>query len=612
MIHHICHELKGESDVYTCNGDNLMQVCQETNGIYFAVRGAGIGHGFHKFPTSLFGVEGARALAYLVAEYRSHPDLTQKQLDRKVLNKRVREGVAVVHALQRSVMRYGIRGRKSISFPVAIFGNARAEILAVFAALIHSSVVLSGLAMQGLQSHSTNWNRVAERTYFGQELYDPFETQNPPTGEYSLSEKLSQWWDTEGKPYLESVPGGRPKEVGEGCAADVAVRDYICYDDIAESRVYTCNVIGSGTCQVCQGSHESYFAVRVLGKHHGCHKYFTSVYGIKGARALAYLTAEYRSHPDFTQKQLDPKVLNKSALARGVSVSNQTEIDFRMTYNYNGGCKSLSFSMKSYGKARAEILAVFAALIHSSVVLSGLAMQGLQSHSTNWNRVAERTYFGQELYDPFETQNPPTGEYSLSEKLSQWWDTEGKPYLESVPGGRPKEVGEGCAADVAVRDYICYDDIAESRVYTCNVIGSGTCQVCQGSHESYFAVRVLGKHHGCHKYFTSVYGIKGARALAYLTAEYRSHPDFTQKQLDRKVLNKVVRVRGIRVSHAVDRALVRFGNHGAKSVSFLYSAFGKARAEILASFAAVLQSEVVLSASPHCRYSRSPNRNKVV
>eukprot|EP01071_Lankesteria_metandrocarpae_P011691 Lankesteria_metandrocarpae@DN5462_c1_g1_i2.p1 len=409
----------------------------------------------------------------------------------------------------------------------------------------------------------------------------------------------NEWWDNEGKQYQELIPGGHPKELSNGCVKKALIGKNYC-ESAEETTVYTCE--GDTTWNVCLENRGNYYRVRGIG--YGRRQlYNTRVYGIEGARALAYLVAEYRSHPDFTQKQLDPKVLNKVVRAKGIRVSHAANT--ALVRFGNRGAKSLSFLYSAFGKARADILASFAAVLQSKVVFSAIPAQESELRSPDPTQVAKKT---NPYLSPMNSSVPTNTRANAVSTPCAWWDNEGKQYQELIPGGHPKELSNGCVKKALIGNNYC-ESAVETTVYTCE--GDTTWNVCLENRENSYRVRGVG-YGRCQLYNTRVYGIEGARALAYLTAEYRSHPDFTQKQLDPKVLNKVVRVRGIKVVHAVDRALVRFGNHGAKSVSFLYSAFGKARAEILASFAAVLQSKVVFSAIPAQESElRSPDPTQV-
>eukprot|EP01071_Lankesteria_metandrocarpae_P011684 Lankesteria_metandrocarpae@DN5462_c1_g1_i12.p1 len=501
--------------------------------------------------------------------------------------------------------------------------SSSSELFSSFPTLIRSKALRPVPPVQ--VRHSRSRKRVAEtrdqaymqQTHSGRGSRD--RSRSPllrPTPQHEQSSKIAtridwmevdltpnhlanEWWDNEGKQYQELIPGGHPKELSNGCVKNAPIGKNYC-ESAEETTVYTCE--GDTTWNVCLENRGNYYRVRGIG--YGRRQlYNTRVYGIEGARALAYLVAEYRSHPDFTQKQLDPKVLNKVVRAKGIRVSHAANT--ALVRFGNRGAKSLSFLYSAFGKARADILASFAAVLQSKVVFSAIPAQESELRSPDPTQVAKKT---NPYLSPMNSSVPTNTRANAVSTPCAWWDNEGKQYQELIPGGHPKELSNGCVKKALIGNNYC-ESAVETTVYTCE--GDTTWNVCLENRENSYRVRGVG-YGRCQLYNTRVYGIEGARALAYLTAEYRSHPDFTQKQLDPKVLNKVVRVRGIKVVHAVDRALVRFGNHGAKSVSFLYSAFGKARAEILASFAAVLQSEVVLSASPHCRYSRSPNRNKVV
>eukprot|EP01071_Lankesteria_metandrocarpae_P011703 Lankesteria_metandrocarpae@DN5462_c1_g4_i1.p1 len=190
---------------------------------------------------------------------------------------------------------------------------------------------------------------------------------------------------------------------------------------------------------------------------------------------------------------------------------------------------------------------------------------------------------------------------------TSWWDNEGKEYSERIPGDHPKELSNGCVNDVADSNNLCIGG-EEKPVYTCE--GSSTFNVCLQNGEIYYTVRYIGCGDGCQKYYTSEFGIEGARALAYLAAEYRAHPDVTQQRLDREVLSKGVRANGVTVINA--GVLVMMRENASIRLYFTSSAFGNARAEILASFAAVLYSKVVLSAIPAQESElRSPDPTQV-
>eukprot|EP01071_Lankesteria_metandrocarpae_P009643 Lankesteria_metandrocarpae@DN5228_c0_g1_i9.p1 len=123
-----------ERPVYQCSAKHaFFLVCDRIDRSYVAARGMSPNGSVHKFDVSTFGVDGARALAYLSAAYGASPNVNDYVDDLQSMRP---PGVTIAKDFCMMTIRGTWVKRKSVTFSSRNFGRRGSCILGIFAATL--------------------------------------------------------------------------------------------------------------------------------------------------------------------------------------------------------------------------------------------------------------------------------------------------------------------------------------------------------------------------------------------------------------------------------------------------------------------------------------------
>eukprot|EP01071_Lankesteria_metandrocarpae_P000702 Lankesteria_metandrocarpae@DN10969_c0_g1_i1.p1 len=190
--------------------------------------------------------------------------------------------------------------------------------------------------------------------------------------QHSKEIPYANWWYRDGKAFANHIPGGAPVNLGNNCIEFCGDTATACHGSNGEIPVYRCK--GVSSFEVCQRDEVNpLFIVRAMRDGNETHACSSKVYGEQGARALAYLTAEYGSNP--SSRNENDKVVGLPIIKH---LQHWTK---RSIYSYER--TSIAFGVRVFGKARAMILGTLAALLHenkSLVYWQHVSKTGLTGH----------------------------------------------------------------------------------------------------------------------------------------------------------------------------------------------------------------------------------------